>query len=340
MAATSTAKKSSSKLAKMPIADYDRLSVKAIVPRLTELSDRELQAVVVHEKAGKNRVTLLQAVRKLELLREAGAARHAPATRELAVVEDLGTVEDLDPVDDLDWDEHRVVESLGTAADLDFDDDLDLHEDSLVDEHPEADDDPDLDEGFGLMDDFDRAMKALEDEAEEPVVTPVPAPPVSKRGRKSPQKSEAVPAVAAKTKSKAKAKAKAAPRSEAPAPEADKKPRAAMKAATWEEEVRPELPKRIAAAASAFELEYEPAPMSLVPPLAEPSTKATTAAPRFARVIKLQKKFQGAALVMAAILAVLLGLAIGTVLARTGSVSAQPTPASVSTQSAPVAPGG
>lgn len=347
MAATSTAKKSSSKLAKMPIEDYDRLSVKAIVPRLTELSDRELQAVVTREKAGKNRVTLLQAVRKLELSREAGATRRAPATRELTIVEDLGSVDDL-------VDEDRVIESLGTAADLvidddddfDIDEDVDINDELDLDDDPDIDDDPEIDEeldqdhGFGLMDDFDKAMRALEDEYENdaPVVTP---PPVAKRGKKSP-KSDPVPAVAAKSRSKGKAKAKSAPEAKAPVPEGDsKKSRPAVKAATWEEEVRPELPKRIAAAASAFELDYEPAPMSLVPPLTtENSAKPTTAAPRFARVIKLQKKFEGATLVMAAILAILLGLAIGTILARTGSVSAQPTPASVSTQSAPVTPGG
>ena len=79
MAATSTAKKSSSAPARMPIEDYDRLSVKAILPRLTTLNGPELEAVVAHEKAGKNRVTLLQAVRKVELAREAASLAAAPA---------------------------------------------------------------------------------------------------------------------------------------------------------------------------------------------------------------------------------------------------------------------
>ena len=84
MAGTSEAKKASPP--RMPIEDYDGLSIKAILPLLKTLNARELKAVTAYEKAGRNRVTLLRAVRKIELAREAVAPRR-PAKTQLTVVE-------------------------------------------------------------------------------------------------------------------------------------------------------------------------------------------------------------------------------------------------------------
>jgi hypothetical protein len=51
----------------LPISDYDRLSVKEILPLLAPLSETELQLVLAHEKATKNRVTLLRSMKRIEL---------------------------------------------------------------------------------------------------------------------------------------------------------------------------------------------------------------------------------------------------------------------------------
>src|SRR5205085_8755807 len=98
MAATSEAKKSNQP--RMPFEDYDGMSIKAILPVLKTLSGRELKAVTAYEKAGRNRITLLRAVRKIELAREA-AGPQSPAKARLTVVEEA-VEERVEPVDALD----------------------------------------------------------------------------------------------------------------------------------------------------------------------------------------------------------------------------------------------
>ena len=132
------------------------------------------------------------------------------------------------------------------------------------------------------------------------------------------------------------------------------RPRPPVKAATWEEELRPQLPRRFQS--SAYD-ELDPPVIALVPdtpavvpapakaPKAPKTPKATkdgqvvltTKAPKVPKVgiepsdkSLLVRRFESVALVMAAILAILLGLAIGTILARTGSSDASPTPTSIS----------
>ncbi|MEA2843354.1 MAG: hypothetical protein QOJ69_1025, partial [Actinomycetota bacterium] len=79
MAATSAARNRANEVpARLPISDYDRLSVKEIVPLLAPLSDTELQLVVAHEKATKNRVTLLRSMKRIELSSPPGTPRPAP----------------------------------------------------------------------------------------------------------------------------------------------------------------------------------------------------------------------------------------------------------------------
>ncbi len=137
------------------------------------------------------------------------------------------------------------------------------------------------------------------------------------------------------------------------------RPRPPVKAATWEEELRPQLPRRFQS--SAYD-ELDPPVIALVPPTPDvipaPTAKAPKApktpkaaknpqvvlTPKAAKVPKvgvepsekslLVRRFESVALVMAAILAILLGLAIGTVLARTGSSDASPTPTSISQSAA------
>jgi len=109
--------------------------------------------------------------------------------------------------------------------------------------------------------------------------------------------------------------------------------RPAVKHATWEEELRPQLPKRLET--TAFEYEYEPPVVGMVPPIEAIPSDASTPTPRITGPAKVRRRFEGMALVMAAILAVLLGLAIGTVLARTGGgTTAQPVSASVAVSEA------
>jgi len=300
----------------MPIEDYDRLSVKAILPRLTELSAAELQAVVAHEKAGRNRVTLLQGVRKVELAREAAARRSAPESH-LTIVDDVEEPAEVAFVDDID-----------DASDVVFVDDIDDASDVV------------------FVDDIDDATDvAFVDDIDEPAEVAVAAEPAkAKRGRIGAVARPAAGRAARATAPRATAKSKAAvpvpePVSE-PVAAKEKKPRPAVKAATWEEEVRLELPRRIEATAAAYELEFEPAPIALVPPVPAAPTSSSTSTPRVTGPAKVRRKFEGAALVMAAVLAVLLGLAIGTVLTRSGSISAEPAPPAVSVEAGAVPAGG
>ena len=301
MAATSTAKKSKTASGGMPIEDYDRLSVKAILPRLTELSAAELQSVVAYEKAGKNRVTLLQGVRKVELAREAAAPPRAPESH-LTVVEDLDDIRDL----------------------------------------------------------------------EAPVVVAQPAPPTPDRiGAAARPAAVRGPRARGKSRSKAKSKAKGPTPVSLPAADIDlehdldldlevdfetdidfetesepasvaalenKPPRPPVKAATWEEEPRLQLPRRLES--SSYDLAFEPSPVALVPPIPDAPSSSTASTPRVSGPAKVRRKFEGAVLVMAAVLAILLGLAIGTILARSGTVSAEPVRPTVSTQTAAVQAGG
>jgi hypothetical protein len=262
MAAKSTAKKSSPAPTRMPIKDYDRLPIKEILPRLTTLSGPELKVVAAHEKAGKNRVTLLRAVRKVELAREAAPAS-APASH-LTIVDDgpeLVAVPVPEPVDDL----------------------------------------PTLE------------------------VTRVTVAPEVAKAKVAPEVAKA-----------AEAKEEKEPK----APHAPKKPRprSAAKHATWEEELRPELPRRIESMA----YDLDPPIIALVPdaPVMDDSTPTAISTPTLTGPAKVRRRFEGAALVMAAVLAVLLGLAIGTVLARSGSSTAQSSTPTAVTQSAAVQDGG
>ncbi|HVF14693.1 MAG TPA: hypothetical protein VM942_08845 [Acidimicrobiales bacterium] len=379
MAATSTAKKSRT-APKMPIEDYDRLSVKAILPRLTTLSGPELGAVVAHEKAGKNRVTLLQAVRKIELSREAAAGRTAPVSRKARAsrpVRDDDTMpvvvappvavaietvppaaspsapvrSELDDMHDLLDDRHDLIDDRHDLVDdnediVELDDEFGADEfgadefeaDEFGADELEAEDvveEEDLLEAEGAFEASDEPdeRKDAFDEWEDELAMPVPQP-----------------APVAEVKAKAKAKAKGAPK---PKPKSKKASAAAVetaveeqartrppvKAATWEEELRPQLPRRIDS--SSHDLDFEPPLVALVPSV--PDTQNDYLAEKAARVsgtTKVRRKFEGAALVMAAILAILLGLAIGTILVRTDSVSAQSVPENVATQTASVPAGG
>ena len=285
MAATSEAKKSSP--VTMPIEDFDRLSIKEILPLLKTLSSGDLKAVTVYEKAGKNRVTLLRGIRKIELAREADAPKK-PAKGRLTVV-DL----------DLDWAPDLEGEPVPAAV-------------------------------------------------APPVAAPVPASVVAPVAEPTPAKAKAK----AKAKTRAVAKADAKAQAKAPVvPTEMKTPRArpVVKAATWEEEIQPQLPRRFQTSSPSWDLDFdapapvEPAePMDLTAPSPTPIAKQAKPAkvgkaapavtgpsiPR-SRPFQVVKKFENVALVMAAILAILLGLAIGTVLARTGGTDPTP-PASAS----------
>ena len=335
MAATSTAKKSSP-APRMPIEDYDRLSVKAIVPHLMDLTGPQLQAVVAHEKAGKNRVTLLQAVRKLELAREAVAHKSAPPSH-LSMVEDA--IEEAVEVS-----EDSADESFEGAFDDAFDDELD----TTFDDELDTSFDDELDAAFANKIEV-RVEDEIDYEVDDfPVVEPiVVAQPASTKRRaiggvaRSATSRSAARAAASEAKAKSKAKAaKTTPEPEALdelEAEAEARPRPPVKAATWEEELRPQLPRRIE---SSYDLDFEPPVVALAPPIAhEPTSGTVTPILRATGVAKVRKKFESVALVMAAILAILLGLAIGTVLARTGSVSAQPSSPPAVTQTA-ATPGG
>jgi len=318
MAAKSTAKRSSPAPPRMPIEDYDRLPVKEILPRLTTLSGPELEAVAAYEKAGKNRVTLLKAVRKVELGRE--AAPTAPPASHLMVVDEgpeLVAVPEpaLDDRSDLpamsEW-------SLDDGADL-----LAMPEWSLDDgadylAMPEWS----LDDGSELS-------------APEPVIDE-PAP-EAMLVAKAPARAARSAKPAKSRKSEKSEKSEKSGTSEIPE---KSRPRRASRQVTWEEEVRPELPRRIESMA----YDLDPPIVALVPSVDEseptPSpASATTAGRRPSGPAKV-RKFEGPALVMAAVLAVLLGLAIGTVLARTGSTTAQPAPPAAVSQVAATPPGG
>ncbi|MEA2827827.1 MAG: hypothetical protein QOG43_2266 [Actinomycetota bacterium] len=360
MAASTRAKKSST--TSMPIEGYDQLSIREIVPRLTTLSGPELKAVTAHEKAGKNRVTLLRAVRKVELDREALAPKKGGRSKRLAVVEpenldadhDLAPIvsvdanNSLDPVPYLEVVEDRhPIDSYGTADDIDagqsfemaddFDSDFDA--DADADSDSDADSESDFESGahaepydnsrsFDLAD-FDDDF-GDEDDVPEVVVAEVVAPP--KKAAKAPKAPKASKPIVEKT---------------------PPRPRPAVKAATWEEEVRPQLPRRMEAAAVKLEMELEPlaiehdidmepfehdlrsgGPVGSKAPKQGKTPKA--AGGLAAGPLRAIKRFENVALVMAAILAVLLGLAIGTVLARTGSSEARQTPASAVSASAAV----
>jgi hypothetical protein len=347
----------------MPIDGYDRLSIKEIVPRLTTLSGPELKAVAAHEKAGKNRVTLLRAVRKVELDREAAAGKKGGRTKRLAVVEpenldadhDLAPVvsvdanNSLDPVPYLEVVDGRSMEAGRTADDLDAvemadDFDSDSFEGGSFEGGSFEDADAyDNSRSFDLADFDDDVVDDFDDEDEEDDEDDATLPEVI------------VAEVVAPKKKAAKApKAPKAPKvTKASKPTVAEKPRPRppTKAATWEEEVRPQLPRRMEAAAVALEMELEPpvidhgidmepfendlrAPAG---PLGSKGSKTAKASGGLARgPMRAIKKFENVALVMAAILAVLLGLAIGTVLARTGSSEAGQTPASAVSASAAV----
>ena len=380
MAATNRAKKSST----MPIEGYDRLSIREVVPHLTALSGPQLKAVTAYEKAGKNRVTLLRAVRRVELEREAVAAagKKGGRSKRLAVVEpenldadhDLAPVvsvdanNSLDPVPYLEVVEDRdSMDAYGAADDLapgdsfemaddfdsDFDDDFDRAfesgaiEPGAIEPGAAAESDAPGDDNsrsFDLADFDDDVVDDLDDDADddiedddidvdvvpEPVVAVVVAP--SKKAPKAPK----------------------APKASKPVVEKKPRSRPAVKAATWEEEVRPQLPRRMEAAAVALEMDLEPpivqgidmepfeddmrsAPTGLVgsKPL-KPGKAPNASAGLASGPLRAIKKFENVALVMAAILAILLGLAIGTVLARTGSSEAGQTPASAVSASAAV----
>ena len=298
MAATSAAKKSSP--AHLPIEDYDRLSIKQILPLLKSLSSRDLKAVTAHEKAGKNRVTLLRGIRKVELDREAAASKR-PAKARLAVVEGPVAVEPVsepaaavakatyvDEIDDID----RIDE-------LDPIDEIDRIEFGRIDRADRADQIDDLDDVSDVAD-FDDVSDV--DEVSD--VAPAAAKVIPAKKRRS---------------------------------------RPAVKAATWEEELRPQLPKRYQS--SAFDdldppvIAVEESSPALIPTPAASSIAAKTAKVPSHRP-RMTKRFESAALVMAAILAVLLGLAIGTVLARSGSSGASPAPTSVAIEAASVPAGG
>lgn len=66
----------------LPIAGYDDLTVAQIRPRLTELSDGDLEAVRAHEEANAGRKTILADIERR--LGDAGAAPTAPAPRKAA----------------------------------------------------------------------------------------------------------------------------------------------------------------------------------------------------------------------------------------------------------------
>ncbi len=265
MAATSAAKKASP--APMPIGDYDQLSIKQVLPLLKTLSSRDLKAVTAYEKAGKNRVTLLRGIRKIELAREAAASRKAPKAR---------------------------LEIVG--------------------DEPEA--------------------PAAE------TVVPVAAMPVEVEATVEPAPVERETVRLAPVK---------------PAPVRKTRTRTALKAATWEQEIEPQLPSHFKTSAAAFEFDYDfdapatPGPPSdddmVAPVIPVPRAHPTAHGPAHVRAAKperaprsrpaeMVKRFENVALVMAAILAVLLGLAIGTVLARTGGTD--PTPPTSASQAAVV----
>lgn len=81
-----------------------------------------------------------------------------------------------------------------------------------------------------------------------------------------------------------------------------------------------------------------PEPPPFYEPRRRPPARSAKTAPT-PGLLGVLDKFHGAALVMAAILAILLGLAIGTILARTGGTSAQPVPASAATSPTPAGSG-
>ena len=313
MAATSPAKKSSPASHRVPIEGYDRLPVREILPRLTSLNGPELRAVTAYERAGKNRVTLLRAVRKVELARDA-ATPATPASHLTVVEDDMGSAvgsewvldepdADLDEadVDELgDWVDEGEPEAV---ADGESDDETDgesqwgADDTEIVAGSEWSIDDPGTDGGWGQVDDPED-----EDEVE----------------------SASVPEVAAELPDPHPIAAAAGKKS---------RKRPAVKGATWEEELRPQLPRRIES--TSFDLEPPivalPAPEPVLNPVAARG-KAHATGPAKVR------KFEGPALVMAAVLAVLLGLAIGTVLARSGGTdSAQPAPVTVEAAAAPVA---
>lgn len=275
MAATSAAKKSSP--ATMPIEGYDRLPIKEILPLLTTLSSRDLKGVAAYEKAGKNRVTLLRGIRKIELAREAGRPPR-PAKSRLTVVEQV--VEETVEV--------GVEPALAVPAPA-----------------------PSLAEA-----DLEAVLEAELDAVLDAALQVEPPPPVK--------------AVAAKK-----------PRT-----------RPAVRAATWEEDIEPQLPRRFQAESPAFDLAFdldldlpvERTPVAvdeadaLAPVIPVPAVREAMAprppATRTRAGQMAKKKLENVVLVLAAILAVLLGLAIGTVLARTGGTD--PTPPVSASQAAAV----
>ncbi len=324
MAATSAAKKSrpaSMPPGSMPIEDYDRRSIKEILPLLKAFSSQDLKTVTAYEKAGKNRVTLLRGIRKVELDREAAASKR-PAKARLAVVEEaVAAVETVSepavavakaPKAPKTARVAKVakvaeVDDINATFDLDdFDDFDDLDEINEIDaiDAMGAVDDP-MDDGRA-MDDVD-----LIDEEIDPVEAVSDVAEVSEAGRAT------VKATSPKKR-----------RSRPP-----------VKAATWEEELRPQLPKRFQS--SAFDdidppvIAMEQSSPALIPtpdaaPISSKTAKALSFRPR------ITKRIENAAIVMAAILAVLLGLAIGTVLARSGSSDASQAPTSVVVEAANV----
>ena len=270
--ATTPAKKSSS-AARLPIADYDRLSIKQILPLLMTLSGPELKAVTKYEKSFKNRVTLLRAVRKVELARE--ATIQAPASH-LSVVDDD---EELDGGSE--WaDEPTSVGSGSDWADDDEDDEAGSGGGWIEDEpattsgsgwaHGDADSGSDSDAdsewaapgyetGSGTewgLDDFGPDFAA---DPEPQVVAKVesdfePKPEPDFDSESAPE-SEQV----------AVASAIPAPPAILPSAPKRRRNRQAAKAATWEEEPRVQLPRRFESSS----LDLEPPVIAIVPEVAE-----------------------------------------------------------------------
>jgi hypothetical protein len=299
MAATSDVKKSRPAPAGMPIEGYDHLSVKAILPQLATLSGPELKAVAAHEKAGKNRVTLLRAVRQVELAREASASRTTSAGSHLTIVDAPAEPPMIPERVAVPERRARKTESSGRtvrrasakkAAPVEAEVEAEIElADFEADFETEVEAEVELAEfeaEFGVEDMTELEPDDMSEvEAERPVFAPEPA----------------------KKKSR---------------------PKAAAKQVTWEEEPRPQLPRRIESVA----YELDPPVIATAPDLetdlSSPMPGITPSRPpRSSGPAKVARKFEGAALVMAAILAILLGLAIGTILARGGSTSAQGAPA-------------
>ena len=71
----------------LAIGRYDRLTVKALVPKLRQLGTPALAAVRMHEAENAGRVTVLKAVNKLLLqLSGAGTPQHGLSSKKMALM--------------------------------------------------------------------------------------------------------------------------------------------------------------------------------------------------------------------------------------------------------------